>query len=122
MKTFNNVPIVCLTAFLCVGFIEMIYSTKKIENYIKTKSECYVSQTNDLSKVMKDIEKRYINRLENEDKEWSEKYNIVLKRLNNVEANMDTLDVWTGDKITVNYKNGMTKHFIVEEHRIMESH
>lgn len=118
MKTVVNF-ILALVLFDVIGICAIRYIMYESTRKSKT-TECYVSQTIDLSKISKDIEKRYINRLENEDREWSEKYNIVLKRLNNVEANMDMLDVWTGDEITVNYKNGLVKHFIVNENTISE--
>ena len=105
--------ILCMVSY-GIGYVTVETRYKKIINAL------YIGEKNNRENFAKEMQKICNETLEKEDREWSDRYNIVLKRLNTVEANMDMLDIWTGDKITVNYKNGMTRHFIVEEHKIVE--
>lgn len=93
-----------------------IVATQNAMKIVVEDVESRASQTNDVAK----LERKFKNALEFADDEWAGKYNVILARIHNIQSNMDTLDIWTGDTITVNYKNGMVKHFSVNEQTIRE--
>ena len=105
-----------LISIAVIGMAYFIGGFVATQNVMEILADYHSAQTNEVAR----LERKFKHSLESADDEWAERYNVVLTKLHTVQSNFDTLDVWTGDKITVNYKNGMVKHFSVHEQTVRE--
>ena len=120
MKTFLTLWIIAI--LISVGFLSYMYGSSHAYNVsANIMSETYSCHTNEMANLEKQCQKIAEDIVDRVDQEWSVKYNNMLKRLHDLESNMDELDVWTGDEIVVNHKNGTVVRFIVNENTIIRT-